>query len=349
MPSFLTPFDRSRRETTRRSPRRRRRASFRATCETLESRLVMSVDFKLLAGQINSALASTQSAVDAVLSNSTVDLPVVGKSAHDLMGTFDSALTSARNTLQSTIGNLSPQAQQGAIEQAIGSALDQIGVLHDHVTVTSYDPAAGDITIDMGLKKLVAVSQNLNFNLGLPSLPFKVTSTGDINVTVGMEYDNLRFGINNTGFFLDTSPLNELKVSFDAGLSPSANIQADAGLFQVSAKPLNPSTFGLHAGISYDVGGAVAPSLTGSANADLALSGSFGGTNSTGEFKFPNVQANLLMNWDLGTKASADPTAPLAHFGDSAPTVSFQNVQVGFGSYLSNLLSPLTARFSEPT
>ena len=236
--------------------------------------------------------------------------------------------------------------QASAIEQAIGSALDQIGVQHDHVCVTSYNPAAGNITIDMGLSKQVGTGQKIDFSLGLPSLPFKVTSTGDINVTVGMEYDSLRFGINNqlvSPFFVDTSPLNELKVSFNAGLSPTAKITADAGLFQVSAKPLDPTKFGLHAGISFDVGGVVAPSLTGYADADLVLTGAIGGTDALGNFEFPNIQANFLMNWDLGTKAAANPDADPAHFGDSAPTVSFQDVKVGFGEYLSTLLSPLTA------
>ncbi len=187
-------------------------------------------------------------------------------------------------------------------------------------------------------------SQQANFSLGVPSLPFSVSTVGGLKETLGVRYDNLRFSlVNGSTFNLDTSPLNELKVSFDVTPTQNAHLEADMGLFSVTATPL-PS-FGLHAGIAVDIGanGTMTPSLTGGANVNLALVGMVGSGTPVDNFKLPSIRANMLMDWQLGG-ANADPTVTkLASFGASAPTLRFQNVQVGLGEYLSDVLSPVTA------
>ena len=184
-------------------------------------------------------------------------MPIIGTPASAFESTLVNEFDSARKLIQSTIGALSPQAQATAIQQAIVTALDGAKLQHDHVTVSNYDPAAGNITIDLGLSNTLGISQRaVNFNLGLPALPFSVTSSFGLMESVGWRYDNLGFGQVNGKSFLDTSPLDELKVSFDTTTAPGAYFDADAGLFSVKATPL--PTFGLHAGIAIDVGGKVA-------------------------------------------------------------------------------------------
>ena len=327
---------------TPRQARSARRHAFRAGFERLENRRVLTGMFQNLAGYLGSSLNQAQGALDGVVSASSFALPIVGTSISSFQKTIDNGFTAARNALVSAVNALDPTAQAAAMQQAIANALDAAGIQHDHVIVSNLDPTSGNVTIDVGLAKTVDLSkQGFNFNLGVPSLPFSVISSGGFQESLGVQYNNLRFGLNQNAFFLDTSPLNELKVSFDVTATPTSSVYADAGLFSVKATPL--PTFGLHAGIAVDVGGKVAPSLTGGANADLALVGVVGSGTPVGNFKLPSIQANMLMDWQLGG-ANANPTVTnFANFGASAPTFRFQNVQVGLGEYLSDVLAPVTA------
>ena len=155
----------------RRRARSVRRHAFRAGCEALENRLVMTVNFPQLASDLNSALLTTETTLKTVLANSTTNLPIIGTSASAFATTQIDEFDLARQSLQSTIGALTPQAQATAIQQAIVAALDGAKLQHDHVTVSNYNPAAGNITIDLGLANTVGISQqSVNFNLGLPGV-----------------------------------------------------------------------------------------------------------------------------------------------------------------------------------
>jgi hypothetical protein len=81
------------------------------------------------------------------------------------------------------------------------------------------------------------------------------------------------------------------------------------------------------------------PQLQGDAQANLHLQTSFGSTPNNVDL--PYIAADLVMDWPLGTSAQpSDPNAPPASFGQS-PTLAFNNVQFGFGSYLKAVLKPI--------
>ena len=257
---------------------RTRRHDTRLGVEPLEAREMPAVDFVALATQVNQSLDVVQSTADRALDLSTVALPVVGKSARDLKGTFDQAMDGAQAVLRDAIRVLDPQAGVTAVQGALADALGRAGVLLDRngngfadagdVSVTNYDPMAGSITIDLGLAKSAATAQR--FNLGLKGVP--LTVAGDVTAAAGVRYESLKFGLNRGSFFLDTSASNVIKVSLDAGVTPNTRMTATAGLFQVEATPLNAGTFGLHGGLAVNLGTGAA-TFYGSANADLALAG----------------------------------------------------------------------------
>src|SRR5262249_36987967 len=161
-------------------------------------------DFTALAQNTDAALGVTQATVDAILDRSTLPLPIVGTAARDLRRTFDQAFSAARGTLQGAVSLLDPQSQAWWIRQSLADALSGAGILADRngdgtadagdVAVSDYDPESGSITVELGLAAKLADARRFNFNLGLPSLPFQVTSSGDIQAEVGLAFNTLRFG-----------------------------------------------------------------------------------------------------------------------------------------------------------
>lgn len=321
----------------------------------LEDRVTPALDLQALAVQLDQSLAAAQAYGDQVLGTSVVALPIIGKPASDARAAFDGAIGDVRGALQQVINALSPESQVNAIKDALIAGLKVGGqsLLKDRnnngqadrgdISITGYNVSAGNITIDLGLVYSRPITASLDFNLGLPGIPFRVTTRGNLQARAGIEYDHLQFGLKNNGFFFDASDPDELRVTLDAGVSPGASFQAVVGFFQVTAVPT--PDFGLHAGFSVDIrndnGLSFAnPRLYGTANADLALTGSLA---DDGDLSWPNVTTDFKFRWAFGG-GNADPTNPDAatYGGAASPVVRFDDVKVNAGNYINSVLRPYT-------
>ena len=120
---------------------------------------------------------------------------------------------------------------------------------------------------------------------------------------------------------------NPLAIFVSAQLSSNFNAKAIFGFVEGNATPIAGMRNGLYAtALVSNLTGAPSIKLDGRADANLRLTGSFAGTNND----FPGISTDFHLHWGL---SSSNPTS-------GAPTVSFDNVSLSFGTFLSNVLQP---------
>src|SRR5262249_32659084 len=135
------------------------------------------------------------------------------------------------------------------------------------------------------------------------------------------------------------SPTNHVN-KFTIGLSADATTATMAGtigFFQVVATAMaNLPAAHLGAGLVMDANGLSLshPTLTGSAKITLALHARIQFSNTA--LTFPHMPTNFIEDWNLAGPANASHEAL-----GSAPTVKFDNVQFGLGSFLGNMIQPV--------
>src|SRR5262249_3735429 len=114
------------------------------------------------------------------------------------------------------------------------------------------------------------------------------------------------------------------------------NIVGTFGFFRVSANAMpNLPAAHLGAGLVMNASGLTLsnPTLTGSAKLNLALDAQIVSSSS---LTFPHMRTNFIVDWNLAGPSDAN----LEALG-SAPTVKFDNVQFGLGSFLGNMVQPV--------
>ena len=208
-----------------------------------------------------------------------------------------------------------------------------------HVTNWATNGASFDVEMRLHENVVAGNGSNLTFNLGLPSLPFAITSTGGVTVSVGFDYElaadfnsspnslsldwTKKITDNNTQNLPAGLSAHTLVFSVQAGLTPGASLSANVGFLQGSLTA--NGTNSLNAQINVDSLQASAVTLTGGANVNLT--GTLGlCLGQTGAF--PSIGANITMNW----QNLADPTTLTFQFG---------NVQLYLGTFLQNFVSPI--------
>jgi Ca2+-binding RTX toxin-like protein len=249
---------------------------------------------------------------------------------------------------------------QQALFDAVGP--DGINILKD----------SDDIGIDIGINDIkVDTTDGVKFDLnlgttkplldipletdiGLPGLGLSVTGEAeakfDFNLALG-------FGVNKTdGFFLDTSKDKELSINLDASLS-ELTAKGSLGFLQMGVIDKGSK---LNAGFSVDLKDPngddklTASELTSlkltslkldtqlslDADVNLGLATSFGG-----EAKLPSITSDFNLDWHFEDwsfdKATADPTKTQTLGGDNKPTIAFNNVKLGLGTFFSDFANPV--------
>ncbi len=191
--------------------------------------------------------------------------------------------------------------------------------------------------VDMRLHQALATSSTpFNLSLGLPALPFQVKTSGGVNVQIGFDYE-LAFtytASSSTPFAVDTSKLllsgpgagHEMSLNVVAGLAPGFNATVIVGFIQGQATDHQGLT---SMNVAYNLdglapGGPVTATPSGSADIDLDVKGGFSGSNSDA---FPSISTELKLTWDLAS--------------GNTPDVSFENVTLDLGQFLSGVIEPV--------
>jgi autotransporter-associated beta strand protein len=321
-----------------------------------------------LPDEIDGVLGEIQKSLAAQLAGKS--LPVIGdklSDAFDFVQEIQDCISQGlRDRFNETV-NHTPAVVQAALFDALGPAgLNLLvgknpggPVTPDDITVTTSDTDGDglkDDQVDIDLKLgqgYTLVDTPIKFDTGLPALGLEVD--GNVQLAVGFTWD-LAMGINRDGFYLDTSPSNELQVELQATI-PGLRAKGHLGFFQVdvSDDAQDPSSLGLTINVTL-----LNPQCTGNklTFAELARGGwtpeqlldvSIQGgatihldlvTSFQGDARFPSLAADLEVRWPFSGGLSGD-----------QPTVVFDNVRLSVGEFVSDFAGPIlkeVQKFTQP-
>jgi len=305
--------------------------------EVLEDRRMLAVDFLDFADALVTPLGDLQSAIDEQVGD--LQLPLVGDKLEQIPPFHDAVRTALDDAIR-TVDGLSGQAAEAALTTEIVDRLGPNGgldVLANRAGPASIGAEDVDVTVD-DANDTVDVTFDLDaqlvglavdFSVGLDALPFYLADNNGFvtaDVSVGYQNFDVHFdavsGIDFSGFADDV-------VTFSVGASLTSNlVDLQVGFLSFTAEDLGSSL-----GVNFSVdlsesGGGLAAnidstSLTGNVDLLLHLETSIGSN-------FPNLSANFVLDWDF--------------LNDGAPSVSFEDVSIGLGQFVSGLLSPVVER-----
>ncbi|MCA9135307.1 MAG: hypothetical protein KDB00_01075, partial [Planctomycetales bacterium] len=337
---------------------------FKPVGQRLDERIVLALDFGTLADGLSNELQGLNATVTQTVRESATPLPVLGQPLNRLSADVDKLLTGTGGILDSLnkaanrLVGTKPQTDaliRSAVFPRLSGVLGDLSgnnrIDEDDVIVTS-NSATGDLAITVLLEKTIAdvKGNDFNFDLGLPGVPFSVTSKGQLNVHASASYDRLTFGLRNNVFYTESpGGVATMQISVGASLA-RPTLVGTLGFFQIEASPRpGGSGVGVNASLVLSANGTRLsnPRLQGNAVADLQLQTSLTpGNRDGGQIGLPNFKANLYLNWQLAGAHNA----ARGSLG-SAPTLELRNVQFGLGSYLSSVMKPITDnlfRFIKP-
>ncbi len=336
---------------SRRRPRRRPAASDlryrRAAFEELEQRRLLSANYEHIANSLDIELLAMQgriiTALNTVQTGLTSQVPLVGNK----LGNAAQFVSQFSQELKLGIADLGTDATptEAEIQASLTSHLsDFLGG-----TSVTVQTSGSTTTVEMLLQhSIVSADTSVSFDTGLLSLPISISAAGTLDVSVGFAL-NLKFTINtsNESVFINSNsgtningaaapdanhPIvdynNPLAIFVSATPSASFHANATFGFVSGTAAPLSGSPNGLYVtALISNLVNTPTIKLDGSADANLRLTGSFAGTGDD----FPGISTDFHLHWGL---SSSDPSS-------GAPTVSFDNVSLNFGKFISNVLSPV--------
>lgn len=319
--------------------------SFKPNLQQLEARQLMAgdVDFGHLADRLETRMTSLNAAVNSV--QTATKLPVVG---NIFDGNQD--IVDLDQGLSQEIGNalraLPTGADASAIRQGLANRLMQIGYLGDHngdnivnqndVEVT-VNHSTKDIEIETRLTKNIQASaaRALNFDIGLDQVPLRLTSSGDLTLQVGMDYQHFNFGLKNGVFEMDTSHTDELKIDIVAALGNNT-MDGRIGFLEFSADQQDapgarPTQ--LAATINIDVNpSGMDWSIDGVADVHLDLNAGIVGMSQTA----PSIGTDFDFSWNFSNLNRHNGLNGLS----SAPTLQLNNVRLRLGQVLTDVVKP---------
>jgi hypothetical protein len=336
--------------------RRRGEGWARLALEPLEDRTLLSSTF---ASALDTQLASLQTGLVAALSG-TQSIPFVGSQLGNTQTVkqFISGIQSKIDSqLQQELGNANPTAAQA--QQALSDALGSQGanLLQGIVHVT--DQGGGSFSVEARLHaQPVSATIPLTFSTGLPGLPLQFQQQGNITLGVGFDYElAFQYDPNNTqqpvslntaylsDFGATQNPHHQLAVSVSASLPNDFNATATLGFLYGSASPVpneaNAFTGALYLDNATDATNPTALSLSGGGggvHVNLQLKGGVGGDPSQSA-QIPSVTTQFHLDWQYD---SSNPSI-------NAPTVSFDNVGLDLGAFISNFLGPVIGNIEKVT
>jgi hypothetical protein len=338
--------------------------------EVLENRTLLS--FSSLATVLDGDLATVQGQLTSALDHAT-SIPFIGPVLGDqaptqfikgLRPALNSAISSLDNDHDGPGGGPSDIDIQGALFSALGSHVvdhDGNGLSPTDVVVTrnagAYGASGFDVAVHLHAAALALPS--LAFNTGLSGLPFKVdvATAGSLGATFGYDYE-LAFHYDSSGsgsIALDDgaklsdispgtttmprAPDHLLVVTLGANLTSDFSATATIGFIRGTLTPVpgqvNPLTGranSLGATFSMDrLDDFSTALLTGQADASLQLGAGIGVIDA-----FPTVTTDFQLGWTLNSRDAAD-----------LPEVSFSDVKLDLGSFLSSVLGPIVQDLSQ--
>jgi hypothetical protein len=312
-----------------------RPAWYRPALEHLENRLAPAGTnpFPALASQLNSALTAGFGTVVQDVQQVQAVLPILGQSLAQQATTVQNAVNSLRTTVNTALNALDPASTKATVLQRLLAT----GIFRS-LDAPVYDPANGNVTFTADFGKHVTLSSTgFQFNLGLPGVPFSLST--QLSVALDVDYGDVSFGVQGGSFFLQAPAggPGALTVQLTAG---AANLRfaGTIGFFKVAGSPIpGVAPIQLGVGLALTANGASFsnPHLTGNAQVNLHLDGAL--TTGPNGVTFPHLATDFLMNWDLGGSSNVSSRANLG----SAPTVEFRNVQFGLGSFLGSMVKPI--------
>ncbi|HWW00016.1 MAG TPA: Calx-beta domain-containing protein [Candidatus Acidoferrum sp.] len=331
--------------------------------------ILASATGPLLKG-LDTLLGKLEDGINSIVSN--VDLPLIGKGlsgAADFIQNFRSGLlaelekdvqdasgdglTAVQNAIKKAFWNsLGPGGLNLLVDVATGNPLD-ISKGYDQLNVT-LDCNTG-LLVKLRLAKeldLVDTSGNpIAFNIGVPGFGLQ----GNINVKVALGFD-LRFGFGvspQDGFFFDTSNNPALKLYFKVTL-PNTHFTGQLLFLQLDMADdtTTPSVFSGQFTVDFtdpnndgkltwaeltsggtSIGDLFHPQLAADALVNLDLAASFGGNTA-----FPRVLAQFHLHWHFDVANGA-----------GEPQISFNNIELDLGSFISNFLGPILSKIQSVT
>jgi Ca2+-binding RTX toxin-like protein len=302
--------------------------------------------FQDLASNVTAKLTAVQNALKTAL-DAASQIPLL----HQQLGDLDKSQVLASNVLAAFQNGLNAGTTDAAVQNALftvlgpgtvsNPGLNILGDTNNDGSVNAADivitHAGGDCTASLELllhKSLAMATVPFGFDLGLPGIPLKVSSTGGVQISVGFDYE-LAFGIDSTQptpvFSVDTTklltdfgkPLPPYQLSLHAVASVVNHSQLTAALGFI--RGILTDNGGTSINVSFNVnnlGINTTPqvALDGVANANLHMAANFGP-------QFPSIGTDLVLHWGFGSQ-------------NAAPTVQFNNVSIQLGSLFRDVIGP---------
>lgn len=315
--------------------------------EQLEDRVVPTVDYPTLYGDVKDFFDKAEGYLNTATSLATAKIPIVDKSFADLTG-GNNAIKAIKDGLakaESVIKALDPDSFANEVADVIDQHLrtndpqQGVNILRKDAQV-SIDRNSIDIKLDFG-QNITVLDQD--FGLALPGLPIR--TDGKVQVTVGWELPV------ELGLDLDGNPFfNVDKLSFDigAGIAQNSTLTGNLGFLYFSAN-VNQLGFSGHLDVPLSDPGSHelqlgTPKLSGAADVDLGLKAAFSQDTSA-----PSIAAEFKLHWGFDTN---DVTKNDSSFGGSKSddfTAGFSNITFDFGHYLSDIVKPVAEKVQQLT
>ena len=311
-------------------------------------------DFTQLIGAsgISGFLTDLQNSIQAQLEQ----LPLIGHDLNlgsgliaDLQSKFLTPLQNAVNSVSPTDPNYF-QDLKTAVLNAITTSLGSLLVGSPNVPLPTSD------ALQMTFEVKGSDSYTTSFNTNLGGLGLNISSQGGVTLNLGYDL-HLGFALSKTeGFSFIVQPDsngNAFTFAVSAGLTPGTKLQAKLFVLNVSATNETTTDNGVGTGIngslSLNIGsgnmslGQLASALasatvTASLTADINLH-----LTADVDPSLPNIQADLSVHFPI-----FDTSSGMGDVGSaSQPSVALDNVTLGFGSFLNNIIGPVVNDISK--
>ena len=313
--------------------------------EELEPRLAPA-GFATLATDLNNALTAPLNSVLQFANQEQAALPIIGQSLQALASSVGknpseiaNAMTGLASNVQNALNkNLAPNASEAQfIQQMVNNGFNNL-------TDAQFDPAHGNFQFTANFDKSFGVTSE-NFNLGLPGVPMSLTTQVGVNIDVN--FGAVTVKLQNGAFSFQSG--NTLAVTVNADVT-DLSFTGYLGFFKVSLSNPDGVTAPVHlsAGLTMSNNNGVLsnPALTGGANIDIHLAGFLApSTSDSAVSTFPHIETDFVMSWPLIGNSSVGSASGLG----STPTVEFDNIKLGMGSFLGSMMQPLANAIDEIT
>ena len=345
-----------------------RRAAHRALLdanliEPLERRLLLNTDPLDLGphdlDHIKTGLQTyLQRAETALLPRLTQNIPIIGNRLKDGINFLDD-IRNVLTGLPTLPGDAKAQDLINQLAPAFASWNDGAVTITATTNFSSTNPnPATKVDFEFQLAKDLGVRAAdggpIDFDLGLPNLKLDATTNIDLHVQFLLKFKITIDKADAAGPYIDTTPTfgaaQTPEMSFNVTATfPGTEVAAKLGILSIKLKDGGGSElkFGfeaditdpdnkLHVGATSPETPGVTAKMKSDSRAHLDVDARFGFAEGDA---FPEILWGVDVNWGFGG-ATLNNAGPVNSFG-SVPTVEFNEVELGLGSYITNFIQPI--------